>query len=181
MSSIPFLPRDRQRLLSGLAIAGATVLLVGATFAPLRIWSNLLVATFYLLTIGLGGAVFVALTYVTGGTWQVAFRRIPEAMAKTLPVAGAAMLLVLALRVHEYGWHHHGEGDVGTFWFKQFWLTPSFWLTRAVVYIGLWVLLSSWLVARSRRQDQSSALAMTSPRPRRKVAWVNLRSPRTTR
>ena len=162
MTTKSFLPQDKKRLLAGLAIAGMTVLAGGVAFAPLRIWSNLLVATFYLLTIGLGGAVFVALTYVTGAGWHVAFRRIPEAMAKTLPIAGVALFLVLALRMHEYGWHHHGEGDVGTFWFKQFWLTPSFWLARSVVYIGLWVLLSGWLVARSRRQDQSSAATTTA-------------------
>ena len=55
-----------------------------------------------------------------------------------------------------------GKGDVGTFWFKQFWLTPTFWLARAAVYIGLWVLLSGWLVARSRRQDQSNSAAITA-------------------
>jgi hypothetical protein len=43
-----------------------------------RVWSNLLIGTFFLLTIGLGGAVFVALNYVTGAGWSAAFRRVPE-------------------------------------------------------------------------------------------------------
>ena len=78
MTAEPFLPQDQNRLLAGLAIAGAIVLVCGIVFAPLRIWSNLLVATFYLVTIGLGGALFVALTYITGagGTSRfAAFRR----------------------------------------------------------------------------------------------------------
>ena len=143
------------------AIAGAVVLAAGIAISAERVWSNLLVASFYLLTIALGGALFVALTYVTGGGWHVAFRRIPEAMAKVLPVAGAAMLVVLGVRMTHYGWHHDWHGDAGTFWFKELWLTPSFWAARAVVYVLLWSLLAGWLVARSRRQDQTGDAALT--------------------
>ena len=120
----------RSRLLTRLAIAGALVLACGAVLAPLRVWSSLLVATFYLLTLALGGALFVALTYVSGGGWHVAFRRIPEAMAKLLPVAGVAMLVVLGARMSHYGWQHDWHGDAGTFWFKELWLTPTFWAVR---------------------------------------------------
>jgi len=110
------------------ALAAGAVLLVGLLFSPGRAWSNLFVAAFYSLTLALGGAVFVALTLVTGAGWNVAFRRVPEAMAAALPVVGIATLAILALRMQRCGWHHHGEGDPGTFWFKEFWLTPSFWL-----------------------------------------------------
>ncbi len=144
-----------DRILQRLAIAGATVLACGIVFSTERVSSNLLVGTFYLLTIALGGALFVALTYVTGGGWHVAFRRIPEAMAKCIPVAGIAMLVVLAVRMSQYGWQHDWHGDAGTFWFKELWLTPSFWAARAVVYVSLWSLLASWLVARSRKQDRT--------------------------
>jgi hypothetical protein len=145
-----------------MAFAGALVLACGIAIAPLRIWSNLLVGTFFLLTIALGGALFVALTYVTGGGWHVAFRRIPEAMAKLLPVAGAAMLMVLGVGMSHYGWQHDWHGDAGTFWFKELWLTPWFWAVRAVVYVLLWSLLAGRLVARSRKQDETGDAAITS-------------------
>ncbi|MDP6719218.1 MAG: hypothetical protein QGF59_11240 [Pirellulaceae bacterium] len=152
----------RNRLLLALAIGGAVVLAAGFAFSFDRVWSNLLIATFHLLTIALGGALFVALTYVTGGGWHVAFRRIPEAMAKLVPFAGTAMLVVLGLRMSQYGWRHDWDGDAGTFWFKELWLTPSFWAIRAVVYILLWSLLAGWLVARSRRQDQTGDASITA-------------------
>ena len=76
-------------------------------------------------TLGLGGALFIALANVCGAGWHVAFRRVPEAMARILPVAGAAMLIVLGVRMYAYGWNHPGGGDAGTFWFKELWLTPS--------------------------------------------------------
>lgn len=153
---------NRRQLLSRLTIAAALVLACGLAIAPLRIWSNLLVGTFYLLTIALGGALFVALTYVTGGGWHVAFRRIPEAMARLLPVASAAILVVLGVRMSHYGWRHDWHGDAGTFWFKELWLTPSFWGARAVVYVLLWSLIAGWLVARSRRQDETGDATITS-------------------
>ncbi len=132
------------------------ILASGIFFAPERVWSNLFVATFYLLTIGLGGTMFVALTYVTGAGWHVAFRRVPEAMAMLVPISGAAVLVVLAMRMRQYGWHHHGTGDAGTFWFKELWLTPTFWFARSVGYVLIWSVFGEWLVRRSRQQDASS-------------------------
>ncbi len=81
-----------------------------------------------------------------------------------VPFAGAAILVVLALRMREYGWHHHGEGDAGTFWFKQLWLTPTFWLLRSVGYVVVWSLLGGRLVNRSRVQDKGSATSAATHR-----------------
>lgn len=150
------LTENQKRRLCWVALASVLVLLAGLVFDPERAWSNLLVGAFGLLTMGLGGTVFVALTCVSGAGWHVAFRRVPEAMAMIVPVAGAAVLLVLLLRIREYGWHHHGEGDAGTFWFKELWLTPLFWYLRAVGYVAIWSLLGARLVARSREQGRAS-------------------------
>ncbi len=78
-----------------------------------------------------------------------------------VPVAGTAVLVVLAVRMQLYGWHHHGDGDAGTFWFKELWTQPSFWLLRAVVYVVLWVVLSAAMLAVSRRQDASGGVGLT--------------------
>ena len=151
-----FSNHQRRNLLFA-GVASAVVLAGGLFLTPDRIadrvWSNLLVGTFALLTIGLGGTVFVALTYVSGAGWNVAFRRVPEAMSMLVPITGVAILVVLAVRMQEYGWHPHGDGDAGTFWFKEFWLTPSFWLLRAAAYVIIWSLLGGWLVSRSKKQD----------------------------
>ncbi len=150
----------RSRRLTALALIAVSVLTLLALFGSEQIagraWGNLLVGAFFLVTVGLGGAVFVALTYISGAGWHVSFRRIPEAMARIIPFAGAVMLLVLLLQTDRYQWVHQGHGEVGTFWFKELWLTPSFWMMRAVVYVVIWSLLAGWLVARSTRQDSLS-------------------------
>ncbi|MBT4866452.1 MAG: hypothetical protein HON53_15215 [Planctomycetaceae bacterium] len=155
-------PTAQTRVLKWLAIAGAIAIAIGCIRAPDRIWGNALVGTFYLLTLALGGAVFVALTYVTGAGWHVAFRRVPEAMARIIPIAGAALLIALIVKMTSYGWHAHGHGDPGTFWFKQLWLDPPFWLIRAIAYIVLWSLMASRLCARSRQQDRTGEAALSA-------------------
>lgn len=154
MQTSVILSADKRKTLAWVALVAAAILVVGLFVAPERAWSSLFVASFYLLTIGLGGALFLALTYVTGAGWHVGFRRVPEAMAMIVPIAGAAMVCVLVLRMQQYGWHHHGDGDAGTFWFKELWLTPSFWLARSVGYVAAWSILGGWLVHRSRKQDK---------------------------
>ena len=135
----------------GAAILGATVIV-----SPDRAWANLLLMSYYLITLGLGGALVLALTNVCGASWNVGFRRVPEALTGLLPVGGVLLLTALAIRLPDYGWHHHGEGGAGTFWFKEIWLTPSFFAFRAVTYVLLWIILSRIMVGNSRRQDVHS-------------------------
>jgi hypothetical protein len=146
--------RDFTRKLIGATGIGAVVLAGTALIAPERAWANLLLAGYYLITLGLGGALFIALTTVCGAGWSTAFRRVPEAMTGLLPVSGLILLAVVAVRLRQYGWHHHGEGDAGTFWFKELWLQPPFIAIRAVAYVLLWIAFARLFVGNSRRQDK---------------------------
>ena len=76
-------------------IAAAAILAVTAMIAPDRAWANLSARQFFLVTVGLGGALFIALTNVCGARWSVAFRRVPEAMTGLLLPGGALLLLAL--------------------------------------------------------------------------------------
>jgi hypothetical protein len=146
--------RDFTRKLIGATGIGVVVLAGTALIAPERAWANLLLAGYYLITLGLGGALFIALTTVCGAGWSTAFRRVPEAMTGLLPVSGLILLAVVAVRLPQYGWHHHGEGDAGTFWFKELWLQPPFIAIRAVAYVLLWIAFARLFVGNSRRQDK---------------------------
>ncbi len=125
---------------------------VGAIFAPDRTWANLLVATYYLLGMGLAGLVFVAFEYVTGASWSIAFRRVPEAMASTLTVASVAFLLVLFVSPALYPWFNETH-EGGTAWFRDLWLNPAFFIVRAVFFLVVWIVFSRLIVGTSRLQD----------------------------
>ena len=83
---------------------------------------------------------------VTGAGWHVAIRRVPESLVRLLPIGGLLMLGLLFIQLPRYRWHVHGHGDPGTFWFKEYWLSSSFFSIRAMTYIALWIAFSSRLI-----------------------------------
>ena len=169
MKSGPFvISQPLTRRLTATAIAAAAILAATAMIAPDRAWANLLLGSFFLVTLGLGGALFLALTNVCGAVWSVAFRRVPEALTGLLPLGGALLLVAILMQLRRYGWHHHGDGGPGTFWFKELWLEPKFFAARAVAFILLWNAFAWILVRHSRRPDvvegdvATSAAGLTS-------------------
>ena len=163
MKSAPLVvPALLTRRLSVATLIGAVVLAGTALVAPERAWANLLLGSYFLITMGLGGALFIALTNVCGASWSVAFRRVPEAMAGLLPFGGVLLLVAVAVHLPQYAWHHHGQGDSGTFWFKELWLESKFFAVRAIGYVVVWITLSRILINNSRRQDLDNSTAATA-------------------
>lgn len=147
-----------QRTLKAMAIAGGAVAAAGVALAPERGWANLLLASFFLVSMGLAGIFFVALNYACAGGWSTAFRRIPEAMAAALPYGAAGIAAVLLFHPSLYPWTapgFHAEG------FQHVWLSRPFFLARAAVYLLLWMGFARLIVNRSRAQDGDGDLAHT--------------------
>jgi hypothetical protein len=63
--------------------------------------------------------------------------------------------------------HHPESGS-----FKSVWLNYPFFLARAVVYIGLWLLFSVLLIRNSRNQDRNRGYAYTRANVRVSVAFL---------
>jgi hypothetical protein len=145
-----------QRVWGVVAICGLIALAASSAVAPERAWANGLLMAYYLVTLGLGAAVFLALTSVTGAGWHVAIRRIPEALTSLLPAGGILIVALVAMESSRFTWQHHGSGDAGSFWFKEMWLSAGFHLARTVVFLLLWILFAALLVRASRRQDQAA-------------------------
>ena len=155
-------PPSLERLFRAMAVVGGISLLAGAFLAPQRTWANLLLASYYLLALGLSGTVFVAIQYITGSSWSVAFRRVPEALSNLLPYVAPLFLAVLIISPYLYPWFHefHEETEP-TFWFKQIWLSPAFFIVRSLLYVSLWIWFSYIIVRTSRRQDADGNLSHT--------------------
>jgi hypothetical protein len=160
MNETRFSQSQRWRRLSMLfAAIGGVGFLAGVVTVPDSAWAHLLLVGFLGVGLGLSGALFVALQYVTRAGWSIALRRVPEAMTWLLPIGGALVLLALAAYPPLYPWtaedyHPHSP-------FKHVWLNRPFFLVRAVIYLAIWMGLAFVMVRNSRRQDEDGSLAHT--------------------
>src|SRR5215467_8118700 len=122
-------------------LVGAGTLAVGAglRWAPARTWPNLLLGDMYFLSLALGGAVFLAMQYLSGAGWSAVLRRVAEAMMSGLPVAAVLLLSVFFGRRTLYLW------------------SGPMMFARMAAMLALWIWLARDLRLTSLRQDRDPA------------------------
>jgi len=151
----------RQSLLA-VTGAGVVATCAGIVLSPDRTWPNLLLANTYLMSLALGGVLFVALQYVSHAGWATVIRRVPEAMTLALPVSGVVMILILFGIPSLYEWSHPSAVEHShVLQAKAGWLNAPFFVIRTVAYIGLWIALSSLILRYSRAQDLDGSIDHT--------------------
>lgn len=116
------------------------------------IWVRVLLASNFLLGLGLGGLLLVALHYVTGAHWSLPLRRIEEAMTVGIPLASIGMIAVLFFFPSLYT--EAGAAYNPASHFRHFWMNRPFFLARSLIYLAVWILFAVVLVNNSRRQDK---------------------------
>ena len=145
----------------GLLGVGALALVLGFVLlglskdehAQTRFWAVLLQnSTFFLLVVN-ASMFFICVTTLAMGGWQMAFRRVPEAISSLVPVFAVIALLVFLGIIfghqhHIYHWldKEHVEHDPILRGKKGF-LNPAFFLIWTVITLAAW----SWVGAKMRR------------------------------
>ncbi|MGD9486974.1 MAG: hypothetical protein AB7W47_03075 [Calditrichaceae bacterium] len=169
------IPKSVNRYLISLAGVGLLIFVAGLFTAPGRIWPNFLIAEFYLISLGLGGAFFIAVLYVSNAGWGTAFRRIPEAVMSTLPAAAIGGI-ILIFGVHTlYEWSHHSvvvSDDILSG--KAGWLNKNFFIGRLVFYFFVWIFFAKIIEKNSRLQDQNSDALYTGRNVRNSAIFIIL-------
>lgn len=128
-----------------------------------RIWSNLLIDSFFYFSIGLVGAFFLAVQYAAQASWATVFKRIFEAVSMYMPI-GAAFLLIVFLAStfhlnHLYHWmdpevmNPESEHYDALIAHKQPYLNLPFWWIRTLVYLGVWILFAQYFRKKSLQED----------------------------
>lgn len=148
-------PDTLVRRMQGLAVAGLLAFAIGAFLSPPRAWTMLLLASYYAAGLALGGALFVAFQTLTGASWSIAIRRVPEAMAMLLPLGGAGLLIVAFVHPDIYPWSRAAIHDAMPA-FRKMWLALPFFRLRAIVYLAGWSAFVIAIVRRSRARSGSS-------------------------
>jgi hypothetical protein len=165
-------PRLMKNLLT-LAIISAAVTGAGLFLAPQRTWPNLLLAMYYLMSLGLGAILFIALQYISNAGWSVALRRVPESMTGVLPVAGALLLLTF-FGIHAlYEWSHTDVVAADPILSsKAGWLNTPFFIARAVLYFGAWWFLAHKIVRLSKHQDTNGVMDVLAKNKRYSAIFI---------
>jgi hypothetical protein len=152
----------------GLLGVGALALVLGFVFLGLskdehsqtRFWAVLLQnSTFFLLVVN-ASMFFICVTTLAMGGWQMAFRRVPEAISSLVPVFAVIALLVFLGIIfghqhHIYHWldKEHVEHDPILRGKKGF-LNPTFFLVWTVVTLAVWSWAGAKMRQLSRRADE---------------------------
>jgi hypothetical protein len=160
-----------------LAAIGVITAAAGAVMSPERMWASWLMVAYYSLGLGLAGLCFVAIHYTTGSTWSVAIRRVPEALAGTLPFSLALLAILFIVHPQLYGWTTDEAFIASTdraMAFKRFWLSRPFFLVRAAIYAAVWIGFGLAIQKRSRRQDQDGDSRWTHENFRLSAAFLVL-------
>jgi hypothetical protein len=162
----------RKRLLV-LVVAGLAITVVGLFIAPARTLPSILLANYYLLSLGLAGVMFIALLYVSHAGWATVIRRVPEAMTSVLPVS-ALVMVALLFGVHSlYEWSHESVvAKDHLLQAKSGWLNMSFFSVRTVVYLALWLAFAFAIVKTSQRQDADGGLRWTLKNRKLSAAFI---------
>lgn len=125
-------------------------------------WSTYLIGVFFALGLGVFGLAWVAMLHLTGGTWSVTMRRVPEAMTAWI-LPGGVLALLVGLGAHSlYHWSDAATvaGDA-LLQHKAPFLNMTMFYALGGVSLALWAVFTAIIVGASRRQDNEGGIAAT--------------------
>jgi hypothetical protein len=149
-----------QRFLLAGAI-GALACVAGAFLDWRQFLHSYLWAYMFFIGLTLGCMALNMLQYLTGGAWGVVIRRFCEAATRTLPLLAVLFLPIVIGIPALYEWSHPDiVAKDAILRHKHVYLNVPFFLIRAVLYFGGWILFSTVLDRWSQKQDESGGRAV---------------------
>ena len=161
---------------------GGLTLVLGIIFLALnkdelaqtRFWAVLLQNSVFFLLVVNASMFFICVTTLAMGGWQMAFRRVPEAISSVVPIFSVLALLVLLgiVFTEQHGIYHwldkeHVEHDP-VLKGKSPVLNPTFFIIWTVITLFMW----SWVGSKMRKLS-SQADEKMSQEQSKKFIWNN--------
>lgn len=155
----------------GIAIGIAAVafgFLAGDKVMHERTFANLLLMAYYFACVCMSGMFFLAVQYVAQAGWSASILRVPQAMAKTLPIAAAILIIVISAGLFTHNLYHHWNSEGLTdpnspnydsiIAGKSVFLNVPFFLGRQVVFLGVYSIFAMLFVKLSYNEDLQGGL-----------------------
>ncbi|HEY6502698.1 MAG TPA: quinol:cytochrome C oxidoreductase [Chitinophagaceae bacterium] len=141
-----------------------------------RFWASLLQNSVYFLLVVNASMFFICATTLAWGGWQMAFRRVPEAISAVVPVIGVicfAILMAITFGDNHTIYHwtdtEHVKHDP-VLLHKSGFLSKGFFAAMTFLTIGLWWLLGLKMRKLSRSLDENPLPNMEE---KKKYIWNN--------
>jgi hypothetical protein len=129
------------RVLTIAAAAGFGACALGLFVEPRTMLASYLAAWVAVSAVPIGAIAVLATTYLVRAGWTPDLNRILTTSALSVPVMAVLFIPVLAGMAYIYPW---ASGDKLP-WFKAAYLSPWFFVLRALVYFVFWTALAIWL------------------------------------
>jgi hypothetical protein len=133
-----------------------------------RTFANLLLMAYYFACVCMSGAFFLAVQFVAQAGWSAAILRVPQAMAKALPIAVVILIAVMAAGLYTHNLYHHwnapGLTDPKSENFdkliqgKSAFLNVPFFMARQVIFLGVYSFFALLLAKLSNNEDLEGGL-----------------------
>jgi hypothetical protein len=144
---------QRRALLLG--ATGAVLSVVGALLSPEHFFRAYLVGFLFWIGIPLGLFGISMLQHMTGGGWGLVARRVFEAASRRLPFLALLFIPVFLGRRFLYVWARpEVVAESELLQHKQPYLNEPFFMARALLYFGVWLLFGLFLNRCSLQQDR---------------------------
>src|SRR3989442_8310869 len=159
-------------VLGVVAVIALVLCAVGAIVNPHQFGYSWLFAFAFFFTLCAGCFFWTIVHYATDAEWSVVVRRQLENIACLLAVMAIFFLPILLFRHHLYEWLNIPPGKEAALDSKRAYLNWNFFVVRAIVFFGLFVLASQLLRRFSVRQDKDGNQQFTIWM--RKIAFASL-------
>jgi hypothetical protein len=133
-----------------------------------RTFANLLLMAYYFACVCMSGAFFLAVQFVAQAGWSASILRVPQAMAKVLPIAVIILLLVMGAGLYTHNlyhhWHAEGLTDPGSANYdklidgKSAFLNVPFFMGRQIVFLAIYSFFAMYLSKLSNNEDLQGGL-----------------------
>ena len=159
-------------LLGLIAIVALALCVVGAFLNPHQFSYSWLFAFAFFFTLCAGCFFWTIVHHATDADWSVVVRRQLENIAVLLVVLAILFVPILLLRRHLYSWMDIPPGVAPSLDEKRAYLNWSFFLVRAVVFLGFFLCAALVLRRLSVKQDKDGNPRFTILM--RKLAFISL-------
>jgi hypothetical protein len=163
----PYQGGRRALVLGGIVgAAGLVLTLVGGFFDAKHAILSYLVAFMFWLGVCLGALALNMANYAARARWHVVIRRAIEAVQAPLPIFLVLFVPIVIFARHAFIWISPPAGlseeVMEAIHHKEGYLNVGFFVVRALVYFGVWILLSELLYRWSIAQDETGEARFTA-------------------